>query len=328
MKIAVRIAFVIGLGVMIALILRDGSGQILALLTHASWLLLWLVPLHTLPLLLDVRGWRALIPARTRIATLFWIAWVREAINRLLPVANIGGEVVGIGLLARGGLDATVAAASVVVEMLMTLVSQYIFVALGVVCLLRLTGEVALTADLALLLAASLPVIVLLVVLMRYGAVFGWLRRQGERVLGLTASPGVAADDQIDLDARIRMLCREHARLAAAVGWQVAGLITGSAETWLALRLLGHPVGAVAAIALESLTQAVRSFVFLVPAGVGVQEATLVGVGHLLGIDAETALALSLAKRMREILFGVPALIAWQWMLGRWGLRQVRSGGA
>jgi len=32
----------------------------------------------------------------------------------------------------------------------------------------------------------------------------------------------------------------------------------------------------------------------------------------VLGIGPETALALSLAKRVRELLLGIPGLIAWQ----------------
>jgi hypothetical protein len=36
--------------------------------------------------------------------------------------------------------------------------------------------------------------------------------------------------------------------------------------------------------------------------------------GHLFGIDAELALAVSLAKRLREVLCGLPALAAWQWL--------------
>jgi hypothetical protein len=37
-------------------------------------------------------------------------------------------------------------------------------------------------------------------------------------------------------------------------------------------------------------------------------------VGLLLGLGADVALALSLAKRLREVVFGVPALLIWQWM--------------
>ncbi|MDE2305768.1 MAG: flippase-like domain-containing protein [Gammaproteobacteria bacterium] len=316
-----RIAFLLGLCLMVGLIVHDGAAQILALLTHASWLLLWLVPLRALPITLDAIGWRALVTVPVRLYTLFRIACVREAINRLLPVANIGGEVVGIGLLARsvGTAEAT---ASVVVEVLMTLVSQYLFVAIGVVCVLHLTGAVRLTADLMLLLAASLPVIVLLVLLMRYGSLFGWLRRIGARLLGSgVRAPGGG----IDVDAAIRALCRRHGRLARSILWQLAGQLAGSAETWLALRWLGHPVGIVEAVAIESLTQAVRNFAFMVPAGIGVQEASLVGLAHVLGFGTDAALALSLAKRMREVLFGVPALLAWQWIEGRRGWRYARE---
>jgi uncharacterized membrane protein YbhN (UPF0104 family) len=116
-----------------------------------------------------------------------------------------------------------------------------------------------------------------------------------------------------DLDTAIRELTSAHGRLARAILWQLAGLISGSSETWLALRWLGHPVSVAAAIALESFTLAARSLIFFAPAGLGVQEAGLIGVGHVLGIGSEVAIALSLAKRMREILFGLPALAVWQW---------------
>jgi len=68
---------------------------------------------------------------------------------------------------------------------------------------------------------------------------------------------------------------------------------------------------------LESLAQAAKSLFFMVPAALGVQEAGLIGAGHLFGLGADVALALSLAKRMREIVFGLPALVAWQWIEGR-----------
>src|SRR5207302_5640728 len=103
---------------------------------------------------------------RTAVARLFWIATVREAINRLLPVANIGGEIAGIRLLLESGVEGPVAAASVIMEVLLTIISQYLFVALGVLCLLRLSGAVALAGDVLVGLGASLPLIALLVALL------------------------------------------------------------------------------------------------------------------------------------------------------------------
>jgi len=39
--------------------------------------------------------------------------------------------------------------------------------------------------------------------------------------------------------------------------------------------------------------------------------------GQMLGITGELALAVSMAKRMREVLCGLPALLSWQWLEGR-----------
>ena len=325
MRLAVRVALLLGLAVMVCLIAREGPSSILTPLSRAGWVLLWLVPLHALPLLLDVLGWRALITQRTAVARLFWIATVREAINRLLPVANIGGEIAGIRLLLESGVEGPVAAASVIMEVLLTIISQYLFVALGVVCLLRLTGVVALADDLLVGLGVSLPLIAVLVALLRHGSVFERLQHMAERLLGRQASSLLA--QSANLDAAISGLWASRSRLATATGWQLLGMIAGSCETWLALRWLGQPLGFGAALVLESLTQAARHFIFVVPAGLGVQEAGLVGFGYLLGVGSDLAIALSLAKRMREILFGVPALLSWYWTEGRKELQHVRDFG-
>jgi uncharacterized membrane protein YbhN (UPF0104 family) len=98
---------------------------------------------------------------------------------------------------------------------------------------------------------------------------------------------------------------------------QFAAFISGSFEIWFALRLFGHPVGFSEALILESMTQSIRHLAFIIPAGIGVQEASLVLFGHALGISGELALAVSMSKRMREVLCGLPALISWQWLEGR-----------
>ena len=327
MRLAVRIALAAGLALLIWLVMREGSA-ILIPLARAGRVLLWLVPLHALPLLLDSLGWRVLIARwrESRVANLFWIASIREGINRLLPAASIGGELVGIRLLCETGVDGVAAAASVTTEVVLTIVSQYLFVMLGVLCLLRLTNTVQFADDVLIGLGASLPLVVLLAMLLRYGSIFERMERVAVRFLG-QETLSFLAGQSASLDAAIRELCTDAPRLLTAMAWQVTGMVSGSLETWLALRWLGHPVPFGAAIALESLTLAVRNFAFLVPAGLGVQEASLIGFGALLGINGELALALSLAKRMREILFGVPALLSWYWVEGRRELQHVRGPG-
>ena len=69
---------------------------------------------------------------------------------------------------------------------------------------------------------------------------------------------------------------------------------------------------------LKSLTGALRGAAFVVPSGWGVQEAGYVVLGGLIGLSPELMLAVSLATRARELLIGVPGLIAWQVAEGRW----------
>lgn len=308
-----RIALAVGLAVMVALVLREGAQSIVSLLRHAGWLLLLLVPLHAVPLLLDVMGWRVLILGRSRLRALFLIASIREAINRLLPVANIGGELVGIRLLTRQGVSGTAAATSVIVEVLLFLFAQYLFLTLGVACLLNITGSIRATGALLVAAAGGLPVILLLMWLLRSGMFFRAIERLASRMLDSNGRPSSVMHQLARLDTAIRELVAAHGRLGRAIVWQLAGLIGGCSETWLALRWLGHPLSLGGALTLESFTLAARSLIFVAPSGLGVQEAGLVALGHVLGLGSDVAIALSLAKRMREILFGLPALAAWQW---------------
>ena len=65
-------------------------------------------------------------------------------------------------------------------------------------------------------------------------------------------------------------------------------------------------------LALEALLCTLRSIAAFVPAALGVQEAGYAMLAPLFGLPAELGLAVSLLKRAREIVIGVPALIYWQ----------------
>jgi putative membrane protein len=315
-KIVARLGLVLGVCVTVALVANTGWATIVRLLLRASWWLPWLIPLHAVPLLLDAAGWRALLPARFSLRKLFWIAAIREGINRLLPVANVGGEVVGIHLLMRQGIGAPMASASVVVETLMTLISQCIFAAIGVECIIRVAGWDSPALGLLASIAMSALVAFALGTLLLRGSAFHRLEQAWTRLLGNFSRESLHFSGK-SLDRCVQELFASQRRLFAAMFWQVSGLLVGCTETWLVLRWLGHPISGGAAIALESLTQMARSIFFVVPAGLGIQEAGLIGLGRIIGIDADVAMSLSLAKRLREISFSLPALAAWQIWEGR-----------
>jgi putative membrane protein len=296
------------IALLIALALHEGIADAFSLIAHTGPVLLWLVPLHALPLLLDARAWQLLLDERIGLCALWWIAVVREAVGRLLPVLGIGGELAGIRLATRYLPDVSGVSASVIVEMLVTIAVQYLLAMLGL-ALLRLhasdghdIGDV-----IAVGLVASLPLGIAAFVVAKKGAPFHRLEALARRWL----DPAHALAARLDgkrLDRDIRALLQRRPMLAKALAWQFAGYVLGAAEVYAALGMLGHPVSIAGAIAIEALTQAVRNAVFIAPAGLGVQEATIVAIASAFGIDRQSALSFAVLRRVREFVWGGIAL--------------------
>jgi putative membrane protein len=318
MKYWTYVAMLLGLALVTALVLREGFSDVIGVLGQAGWPLLWLVPLHALPMFCDTMAWRVLLKPndphdRARMPYLFWVSAVRESVGRLLPMTNLAGDLAGIHLV-RHRLATGPVVASVVGEIFMTICNQYVFSAIGIVLLITVTGSLPQVHTMLLGLLFSLPVPILFGLLLRYGAVFKHIENFARSMAGPQLS---ALIDGEVLDREIRGIFERGWRLILAMGWQLTGFIVGSLETWLALSLLGKPVSISAAIALEAVAVAIRNLIFFIPGSLGVQEAGLILFGQMVGLDSGTALSLSLAKRMREVLYGTPALLSWQWVEAR-----------
>jgi uncharacterized membrane protein YbhN (UPF0104 family) len=81
--------------------------------------------------------------------------------------------------------------------------------------------------------------------------------------------------------------------------------LTEFAETWLLLHLLGVPVTVTEALAIELGGSLVRAAAFVVPGGLGVTDASYVGMLGALGIPGATEVgaAFVLLKRAKEVVF-------------------------
>jgi putative membrane protein len=318
LKITAYIGALLGLSLLIGLVIRADAGAMLQTLALAGWALLWLVPYRALYFLLYAIGWLQLLrpsdrERRAGLGYLFWVTSVREAIDRLLPVASVGGGVAGVRLLRWRQLPAAAVSASVIVEILLTACVLYLFAALGLFLLYSLHAAGQQYRQLLVGLLFGLPLPVAAVLLLRYGSVFARLQRLLRPLVGGTAlSEGAAA-----LDRALYASLSRHWTVLVVGSLQFIAVISAAFEIWLVLRLCGHPVDARAALIMESMIQALRHLAFFIPGGLGVQEGALVLFGQVLGVGADLALAVSRAKRLREILCGLPPLISWQWLEAR-----------
>ncbi|WP_321799475.1 lysylphosphatidylglycerol synthase domain-containing protein [Caballeronia sp. J97] len=294
---------------LVALALHEGIADAFTLIGRTGPVLVWLVPLHALPLLLDARAWQLLLDKCIGLPALWWIAVVREAVGRLLPVLGIGGELAGIRLGTRYTPDVSRMSASVIVEMLVTIAVQYALAILGLLLLRFHASDARGIGDMiGAGLIASLPVCIAAFVVAHRGAPFHRLEAIARRWL----DPAHALAARLDgkrLDRDIRALLRRTPLLARAFAWQFAGYVLGAVEVYAAFAMLGHPVSVAGAIAIESLTQAVRNAVFIAPAGLGVQEATIVAIASAFGVEREAALSFALLRRMREFAWGGIAIV-------------------
>jgi hypothetical protein len=140
---------------------------------------------------------------------------------------------------------------------------------------------------------------------------FGFIAKASRRILGAWDLRSVTSG-AVAIDSAVVTLYRDRRAIVSSTLWHLLSWIFGIGEVWIALRLLGRPVDIWTALLIESLGQAIRTGSFAVPGSLGVQESGYVLLGNALGIEPQVSLALSLARRVREVLLGLPGLVAAQ----------------
>jgi len=306
-----------GLIAAITLVVRSGLSDIVKLLDIAGWGLLWLVPLHLVSLACFAVAWQCLLTRSERPSLLYliWGAIVRESVSGLLPVARVGGEVAGVRLLVRRSVSTATAAASVAVELTLTMTAQVMFAATALALLATYSSVGPTVRIVAVALLISVVVIgAFVATLRRWGRVaFAAAQRVINALVGSDSKDSKDSVESGNFHTALHRMYGDPRALAGCAAWQLMGLLAGAPEMWVTLRLLGQPASVRGAIILEGLATAVQSAMFIVPAGLGTQEGAFVIFGALVGLSPQAALALSLARRSRQLLLGVPALCSWYW---------------
>lgn len=325
MRVTLLVLGGIGLAGLIALVAWTGFDDVMRALAVAGWglLLLPLVHLATATLA-DAVGWHVLFQPGRRPPFLasFWMRWVCESVNTLLPVGQVGGELVRARLMARDrdnpagpGIGGAEAGATVIADVTTGLVGTVVFTVLGALMLVQYTLDPELRSHILWSVAGMLGVLVLFIGFQR-GGFISLLGRLAHRMAG-DWLPARMVGGVEALDRQLGQVYRRWPQVLASVVWRFLSLLGSVLETWVTLWLLGAEVGLAEAFILESLRTAARSAAFAVPGGLGVQEGALVFLGTLLGLSGPVALALALAKRVSEVLTGLPGLVIWASAEGR-----------
>ena len=312
MRLLTQIGLALGLALLIGLLVWQGFMEVFRLLLDSGWYLL-LLPLAWFPTLLPAtQGWRQLFrDGQTPTFSHALLAlWMGRAVNNLLPVASIGGEVVKARLLTIWDTSAAHAAASVMADKAVQALALAGWALVGALLLLLLpdaNGLVPFTLGgiLLLLLGAAG-----LIIVQRLG-MLGALAQLAGKVLKHETWEGVRFS-AAEADRLTRELYDSKRRILCATLYRLGALALHTFELWLACHLLGQPVSVFEALLLRSLTATLSDLAFIIPNAYGVQEGAFILIGALIGLDPEFSLALSLSLRIRDLLFDPAGLLTLQ----------------
>ncbi|HWG80761.1 MAG TPA: flippase-like domain-containing protein [Stellaceae bacterium] len=312
MKLSLALGGMAGLALALALAGYYGFAEIADGIGRAGWGVLAVIAFHPLQIVFSALAWQALVPPPPRLRAISFIGlrWIREAVNNLLPVAQIGGEFVGARLLRRRGVPLGVAGASVTVDLTMEMMSQLVFTLLGLALLVPGLHEPQVVFWTIIGISLASAIVAVFIGAQRFG-MFQLIER-GLIKLAERGSAWAALGDIAGLHRAIEGLYASPVRLALACGHHFISWLLGGLEVMLALHLVGVSVDWRQGLIIESLGQALRAVGFAIPGSLGVQEGGYVLICGLLGISPQAAIELSLLKRIREVALGVPALLAWQ----------------
>jgi putative membrane protein len=293
---------------------RSRAAEVLTILgAGGGWALMAASLYRIVPVELNAAAWGVLLgKRRLGWATTLRLRWIGEAVNALLPTAQIGGDFVRARLLTAGGVPAGQATAAMVDDVAIGAFTQVLFTFLGAAALIfGATSAASARTHLGWLalvigIGAGFAALLILVARVGVGRLLTALSLHLNDRLATRLRTGGAA-----VDRALHSIRRRPKALLASATWHLAAWLAQVVETWLVLRLLGRPIGWVAALAIESLAASARGAAFVVPGGIGVQEGALVAVGAAFGVAAPAALALGVVKRGRELVVGAPAIAAW-----------------
>jgi len=309
------IAGLAGLALVAALLLDRGTDAVWNALSALGWGgFVLLVAAHLAAIVPCAIALRCLIePPAPGIARILWVRLCRDAAGDLLGFVPAIGDLLAMRALRLLGLAGSAAAAIAVVDLTIELIAQVAFSAVGLALLAALAGGSApYYGAVGLVITAS--AMAGFVAVQRAGA-FGLLERLARR---FAHGAGAA------VERHLALLWRDRPRIVRSFAIHLVAWFVGVAEAWIALHLMGIEAGLATVLAIESAVFALRTAAFVVPGALGIQEGAYLVLAALFGLPGEAMLAVSLAKRGREIALGVPILVSWQIVEGR---RAATAGG-
>lgn len=294
-----------------ALIVTHRAGDVLSAVAGVGWQFGFICLLQLIPLILHTAAWATLLPRSVArpFGNLLLFRWYGESVTSVLPITPIGGDILRGHLHERTGASGPVAIGAVIVDLTTEVAGQLAF-AVVALAILILRGRDAGTAPAMIATLTVLSVFVFGFYLAQRRALFGGIVRVITGLAGISTPRGAAYAQALDRAIRRLYLRQRHVWVSCVLHF--LAWASGALQLYAAAALVGHRIDRLDALMLEGLITALRAAAFMVPAALGVQEGGFILLGSLIGIPPEMALSLSVIRRVRELLLGIPGALLWR----------------
>lgn len=315
MRRAAFLAFIAGAVGLTTLIAHAGASAVGQALVTLGWDGLGILALLHMPIvvLLGFGWWYIGRDVSAPPWKFVWARLVRDAAADVLPFSQVGGFVIGARALTLTGLRILPVGVSMLVDLVIEFSAKLPYMVVGLFLLLYIKSgsELLRPAFFGLGLTAAG-----LMLLVTFRAHIKKILVRAAMALG-GRWPDLGLGTQAGLQHVIGRVFAQDGRMLLSFVSHFAGEMLGAVETWVMFRLIGVPIRGLEALLIDSLSSGLRTFGFLVPAALGVQEAVYVFACSTVGIPPAIAIAFSLARRARDFAIGIPGLGLWQAAEGR-----------
>ena len=289
-----------------------GSKESLELITENKYKLIFIILIHIPTLFFDAMAWKVFIKNENfSILWSFIITWVSQASGKFFPTGTVTGEFIRIYLGTKKGLSfhessSTVFADLVIATFSLFLISSFSF-------LVVLSNNVIFFQN-----DNSFYIVISLLILLS-GCVFFYFfinRRLLRFFLNLKNPLNFKLKRNnikllLKIDYSLFKISSNKLNIFKATITRLLGWISGALEIYVFLMIINVEVSFVDVILIEAFTGLIRSVVFFIPAGLGVQELAFVIIGSHVGLSDSVSFSMAIGRRIREIGVGLPAILTW-----------------
>lgn len=283
---AFRVSLVCAVGV-VAFFHREGIGRALVAFADLDPIVLLVLPLYVLWNWIAALAWRDLHQMLTQglVPSAWKLSLIRvqaQAVNLVLPLAGMGGEVLRATMLSRRSGQVGGTTSAVVLDKIADGAAGVAFAFVGVVIGFGQGAHsglnVAVLAGILLLLIGGLP-------LLLRGHLGRIIARHRSELAPVIDSPGLVS--------------RGFYR---ALAWHILERVLTAGEIYLAMLAVGIDVGLVDAVFVAAIMTAYSLIFFFIPGQVGAIEAGILSAFVSLGLPPTAGLTVALVRRARQLL--------------------------